>query len=77
MEGESIQIHVMIECDDIPKCRNEIPIPDVARGNPYLADLASQFSDLKGEAEILLLIWRDHLEVHHVLTQRTGVQFVQ
>lgn len=72
MEGELMQIHPMIECDDIPNCRNEIPTPDVALAHPHLSDLASQLPDLKEDAEILLLIGRDHTEVHHVLTQRTG-----
>ena len=34
MDGEPIQIHSMIENDDIPTCRNEIPTPDVARAHP-------------------------------------------
>ena len=72
MEGEPNQIHFMIECDDISNCRNEISTPDVARVDSHLADLASQLPDLKEDAEILLQIWKDHTDVHHVLTQRTG-----
>ena len=60
MEGELMQMHSMIECDDIPNCRNEIPTPDVALAHPHLSDLASQLPDLKEDAEILLLIGRDH-----------------
>ena len=72
MEGEPIQIHSMIECDDIPNCRNEIPTPDVVSAPPIQQTWLSNYLIWGEVAQILLLIWRDHPEIHHVLTQRTG-----
>ena len=46
-QNRAIQIQSMIECDDIPNCRNEITTPDVVPAHPHVADLASQLPDLK------------------------------
>ncbi|XP_062600197.1 uncharacterized protein LOC134261817 [Saccostrea cucullata] len=72
LEGNRIHLQSVIECDDIPNCREEIPTPDVARAYPHLADLATHIPELNDDADILLLIGRDHPDAHHVLTQRTG-----
>lgn len=71
-EGSHVYLHSVIECDDIPNCREEIPTPNIARVYSHLADLATQLPELNEYSEILLLIGRDHPDAHHVLTPRTG-----
>ena len=64
----------LIECDDIPSSRAEIPTPEVARCYTHLQDIESHMAPVDSNAEILLLIGRDIPEAHHVLEQRTGPQ---
>lgn len=72
-EGCPVYLHSVKECDDIPNCREEIPTPNIARAHSHLANLvATHFTELNENAEILLLIGRDHPDAHHVLTQKTG-----
>lgn len=62
----------VIECDEIPDNRSEIPTPDIARYHEHLRDLESELLPLNSEADILLLIGRDLPDVHQILEQRTG-----
>lgn len=66
----SIELPTVIECNQIPTDRQEIPTPDIIRHYKHLRDvnLAPQHED----ANILLLIGRDLPEVHRILDQRTG-----
>ena len=62
----------LIECDQIPDTREEIPSPEVAREHPHLRDIANFIPAVRNDAEIMLLIGRDLLPAHHVLEQWLG-----
>lgn len=62
----------VLECDQIPDVRYEIPTPDVASHYPHLRDIEPFIPPLNPDAQIMLLIGRDLIEAHHVLDQRIG-----
>ncbi|XP_033728036.1 uncharacterized protein LOC117317344 [Pecten maximus] len=68
----SLQLPTVIECDEIPDTRDEIPSPAVARAYRHMQDIADEIHPLDSSADILLLIGRDLLPAHHVLDQRLG-----
>lgn len=61
----------LIECDNIPDNRDEIPTPDVVQYHSHLADLASFIQPIDENCKIMLLIGRDLPEAHHICDQRT------
>ncbi len=68
-----LSLPTLIECDQIPNIREEIPTPDVARNHAHLHDIANlRFPKLNDQSEISILIGRDLIEAHHVLDQRIG-----
>ncbi|XP_064485903.1 uncharacterized protein LOC135398425 [Ornithodoros turicata] len=67
-----LDLPTLIECDEIPNNRHEIPTPDVARRHPHLKALASLIPPMDPEAQILLLIGRDLVQAHKVRQQRNG-----
>lgn len=68
----TIDLPTLIECDQIPNIRDEIPSPKVAEAYSHLKDIAEFIPPVQESAEILLLIGRDLLPTHHVLEQRIG-----
>ena len=68
----SLKLSAVIECDDIPDVKAEIPTPAVALSYPHLRTIAQHLHTLDEEANISLLIGRDLLEAHHVLEQCLG-----
>jgi hypothetical protein len=71
--GETtIRLPTVMECDNVPDIRNEIPHPEVAKAYPHLRDIADYIPPLCDKADILLLIGRDLPDAHHVLDQCTG-----
>lgn len=70
-KGE-IRLLEVIECQDIPNNRNEIPTPDIIKHHPHLRRVMMELSSLDCEAEILLLVGRDAIDAHHVLEQVLG-----
>lgn len=60
----------VLECNEIPDCREEIPTPEITSHFQHLSDVDLQPVD--NRAPILLLIGRDLIEAHMVLEQRTG-----
>ncbi len=50
----------LIECDDIPDDRSEIPTPQVALHHPHLKDIAGQIPEIDPDASIMMLLGRDH-----------------
>lgn len=73
LDGKSIfQLTTLIECNQIPNNRDEIPTPDVARCHPHLRDIASLIPPIHENAQILLLLGRDIISVHHVQDQCIG-----
>jgi hypothetical protein len=65
-----LDLSSLIECNQIPNLREEIPTPEVALYHAHLNDIAQHIQPLDNEADILLLIGRDLTEAHHVLDQR-------
>ena len=73
LDGQrTIDIPLLIECNDIPSNRDEIPAPDIIRQHPHLVDIASLIPQIDPEADILLLIGRDCPSAHHVFSQCVG-----
>ena len=62
----------VIECEEIPGDRDEIPTPSVARKHEHMEAIANDIPPLDESSEILLLLGRDVPEAHHVLDQRLG-----
>ena len=54
----------LIECDDIPNNRSEIPTPDVALHYPHLKDFAHLIPKLETDAKIILLLGQDIIRIH-------------
>ncbi|XP_053381698.1 uncharacterized protein LOC128549197 [Mercenaria mercenaria] len=66
------ELPTVIECQDIPSNRNEIPTPSVAANHPHLSNVAPLIPEIDSNAKMLLLLGRDIPDVHHVLDQRLG-----
>lgn len=67
-----VDLPTIIECDQIPNNREEIPTPEIASYHEHLQDIKSKLEPIDTEADILLFIGRDLPDVHHILEQRTG-----
>ena len=59
----------LIECDQIPDARDEIPTKDIVNHFLHLTDIASCFPPIDDEEDISLLIGRDLPVAHHVIEQ--------
>ncbi|KAL2089355.1 hypothetical protein ACEWY4_014043 [Coilia grayii] len=70
--GDSFSLPTLIECNDIPDNRAEIPTPEVALQHPHLRSIASQIPHLDPDAHILLLLGRDVLRAHKVRQHING-----
>ena len=70
--GTCHKLPAILECNDIPNSRGEIPTPEVAHHYRHLHDIKDLINPLDEQAGILLLLGRDIPEAHHVLDQRTG-----
>lgn len=71
-ESCSLELPSLIECNDIPNNREEIPSPSVAHSYSHLRDVASRVPELDNDVDIEVLIGRDLIAAHHVLDQRVG-----
>lgn len=67
-----LRLPTLIECDQLPSSKEEIPTPEVAKAYRHLADISHKLPPLEPNTDILLLIGRDLLSAHHVLDQRLG-----
>ncbi|KAJ8381420.1 hypothetical protein SKAU_G00021980 [Synaphobranchus kaupii] len=68
----SLPLPMLIECDMLPDNRNKIPTPEAAHYHPHLKDIAAEIPALDPQADILLLLGRDVIQAHKVLSQRNG-----
>jgi hypothetical protein len=68
----TMNLPLLMECDDIPNETSEIPTPEVAMSYPNLRTIASSIPEFDTNAEIQLLIGRDLIEAHHIEEQITG-----
>ncbi|XP_056377073.1 uncharacterized protein LOC130273782 isoform X1 [Hyla sarda] len=73
LDGKTkVTLPTLIECDEIPNDRSEIPTPEVARHHPHLVRISDQIPALDPDAAIILLLGRDILRVHKVREQYNG-----
>ncbi|XP_038071932.1 uncharacterized protein LOC119740640 [Patiria miniata] len=73
VDGEvQLSLPPPIECDFIPNNRDEIPTPEAAKHHPHLETIAHKIPPLDPSAEIVLLLGRDIIQVHKVLSQCNG-----
>lgn len=70
--GVSLTLPTLIECNDIPDNREEIPTPESAFHHPHLKRIAGQIPAIDEKASILLLLGRDILRAHKVRQQING-----
>jgi len=68
-----LKLPSVIECNQIPDIRDEIPTPDVARHYDHLNKIAEHIPEVDDKREILLLIGRDVADAHHVQEQIIGL----
>ncbi|XP_072010850.1 uncharacterized protein [Engystomops pustulosus] len=68
----SLTLPTIIECNQIPDNRSEIPTPDVAKHQPHLKHIAHLIPKLDPQAQIILLLGRDILQVHKPRHQING-----
>ncbi|XP_069610796.1 uncharacterized protein [Ranitomeya imitator] len=69
---KSFPLPALIECNDMPDERDEIPTPEAACHHPHLRHLASEIPPMDMNAEILILLGRDVLRMHKVRQQCNG-----
>ena len=68
----SLPLPPLLECNQIPNNRSEIPTPDAAHYHSHLRKIAHEIPPLDPQADILLLLGRDILRVHKVRKQING-----
>ena len=73
----TFHLPTVLECDDIPQNRDEIPSPDIMRQHSHLRDLSGFIPPIDDSCQIELLIGRDLINAHIVLEHRIGVPYAQ
>nr|XP_034311384.1 uncharacterized protein LOC117684234 [Crassostrea gigas] len=68
----TMDLPLLMECDDIPNETSEIPTPEVAKSYPHLLRIASSIPEFDVNSKIQLLIGRVLIEAHHIEEQITG-----
>ena len=68
----SLPLPSLVECNDIPNNRSEIPTPSAASNHPHLKSVAHLIPELEPNAPIMLLLGRDIIAVHKVRKQVNG-----
>ena len=68
--SNTINITLLIDCNEISNNCKEISTPEIANFYPHLSDIAKHIPALNSDAEILLLIDRDVPSAHHVHDQQ-------
>ena len=71
-----LKLPTLIECNDIPNNRHEIPFPHIASSYPHLASIAQCIPEIDENSQIDLLIGRDLAAAHHVLDQRVSKEYI-
>ncbi|XP_026003932.1 uncharacterized protein LOC113009687 [Astatotilapia calliptera] len=62
----------LLECDSLPDNKNEIPTQEIALAHQHLKHLADHMQPLDPEADIMLLLGRDIIQVHKVYERVNG-----
>lgn len=68
----SIPLPTLTECNQLPNNREEIPTPEAAYHHSHMRAIANELPALDDNADILLLLGRDILQVHKVREQFNG-----
>ena len=68
----TLPLPTLIECNQFPTEREEIPTPEVALHHRHLKGIAHLIPELDPQAEIALLLGRDIIRVHKVRKQING-----
>lgn len=68
----TLRFQSLIECNEIPNNKNEIPSKTVSHGYSHLKEIENCTPEIDENANIELLIGRDLISAHHVLDQRVG-----
>ena len=74
LNGTESELPTLIECHNVPRDKQEIPTPDMARKFPHLSDIANEIPQLDENAEIHLLIGRDASELLKGREFRAGLK---
>ncbi|XP_068505307.1 uncharacterized protein [Syngnathus scovelli] len=73
MDGEvRLLLPSLVECNNIPNNRSEIPSPNTASNHPHLKAIAHLIPELEQSAPIMLLLGRDIITAHKVRNQVNG-----
>ena len=67
----------LVECNNIPNNRDEIPSPAVAEKYSHLQDIAAYIPPHDEHADIELLIGLDLIEAFYVLEDRVGKPYAE
>uniref|UniRef100_A0A8C5WGP0 Large ribosomal subunit protein uL6 N-terminal domain-containing protein n=1 Tax=Leptobrachium leishanense TaxID=445787 RepID=A0A8C5WGP0_9ANUR len=70
--GGNLELPTLVECNQIPSNKQEIPTPEAALHHPHLKAIANEIPALDKNANILILLGRDLLRVHKVRQQING-----
>ncbi|XP_040209336.1 uncharacterized protein LOC120940491 [Rana temporaria] len=65
-EDMEFPLPTLIECDQLPNNREEIPTPEAARHYPHLSHIADYIPPLNKDVKILILLGRDVPRVHKI-----------
>ena len=68
----SFPLPSVIECNEIPNDRSEIPTPSAALNFPHLKTVANLIPEIEPRTPILLLLGRDAIRAHKVRRQVDG-----
>jgi hypothetical protein len=69
---QRLDLPKILECEEIPNNRSEMPTSNIAKAYPHLRDFSSLIPEIDNSVEIPLLSGRDMTQAHHVLSQRIG-----
>jgi hypothetical protein len=73
VKGKPLKLPTLIECDNIPKDKSEIPSPEFTMQYTHLRDIADEIPPLDSRAEVQLLIGRNAPKLLKVRAFRNGL----
>ena len=70
--GKPLKLPTLIECNNIPEDKREIPTPEIAKQFGHLRDISEEIPPFDNEAKVQLLIGRNTPELLKVRSFRNG-----
>ena len=70
--GSEADLPILVECDNIPNDKSEVPTPEIVRRFPHLRDIADTIPPLDKSADVHLLIGRDAPELLQIRAFKNG-----